>query len=174
MKARMTQMGLGIGAVLIAVGVAAGAMAANQNTNGEQPPFRGGRMGPKGPGPGFGPLGMLGPIQRLGLTDAQKDQVKSIVDARTEEFRALGERARDARRALQDAIAADPVNDATIRQKSADLALVEADLAVASAHARADVVKLLTAEQREQLKKLAEERNTPGGPDGRGGRGRRP
>ena len=174
MKERMKRMGLGIGAALIAVGVAAGAMAANQNTNGDQPPFRGGRMGPKGAGTGFGALNMLGPIQRLGLTDAQREQVRSIVDARAEEFRALGERARDARRALQDAIAADPVNDATIRQKSADLALVEADLAVAGAHARAEVIKVLTAEQREQLKKFAEERTAPGGPDSRGGRGRRP
>jgi Spy/CpxP family protein refolding chaperone len=167
MNARITRIGLGIGAALIAVGIAAGAVAANQNTNGDQPPFRGGRMGPMGPGPGFG---LLGPIQRLGLTDAQKDQVKGIADAHAEEFKALGERAREARRALQEAIAADPINDATIRQKSAEVAAVDADLAVASAHARSEVLKVLTAEQREQLKKFAEERDARGGPRGRGGR----
>jgi Spy/CpxP family protein refolding chaperone len=172
MKARITRIGFGLGAAVIAVGIAAGALAANQNTNGNQPPFRGGRMGPMGPmgpGPGFG---LLGPIQRLGLTDAQKDQVKGIAGAHAEEFKALGERAREARRALQEAIAADPINDATIRQKSAEVAAVDADLAVASAHARAEVLKVLTAEQREQLKTFAEERGARGGPGGRGGRGR--
>jgi Spy/CpxP family protein refolding chaperone len=157
---RMTRVGLGVGAALIALGLAAGAMAANQNTSDGQPPFRGGRMGPgvMGRGPGIGPLGMLGPIQRLGLTDAQQAQVKAIVESRAEEFRALGERAQDARRALQEAIATDPVNDVTIRQRSAELAAVEADLAIASAHARAEVIKILTTEQRQQLEKFAADR----------------
>jgi Spy/CpxP family protein refolding chaperone len=156
---RMTRIGLGVGAALIALGLAAGAMAANQNTSGGQPPFRGGRMGPGavGRGPGIGPLGMLG-LQRLGLTDAQQEQVKAIVASRAEEFRALGERAQEARRALQEAIATDPVNDVTIRQRSAEVASVEADLAVASAHARAEVIKILTAEQRQQLEKFTAER----------------
>ena len=169
----LTRVGLGIGAALIALGMAAGAVAAHQNTNGEQPPFRGGRMGPPmGRGPGSGPMGMLGPIQRLGLSDAQKEQVKGIIESRAEEFRTLGERAAAARRGLQGAMTADPVNDALIRQKSAEVASVEADLAVASAHARAEVLTILTGEQRGQLAQLATERGGPGGHRG-AGRGRR-
>ena len=112
MSRHITKIGFGIGAALIAVGMAAGVMAANQNTNEQQPPFRGGRMGAPmdRQGPGFGPLGrMLGPIQRLGLTDSQKEQVKGIVDSHAEEFRTLGERARTARQALETAIGASGV-----------------------------------------------------------------
>lgn len=169
MITRMRHIGLGIGAALIASVMAAGVTAAHQNTNGDQAPLRGGRMG----GPGPGPLGMLGPIQRLGLTDEQKQQVKGIVDSHAEELKALAERGRTARQALEAAISADTVNDATIRQKSADVAAVDADMAVAGAHVRADVLQILTAEQRAQAKKFAAERPERGGPGGRGGpRGR--
>ena len=168
MKMRMTRIGLGIGAALIAVGMAAGVMAATQNTNADQPPFRGG--GRMGPPPMEGPFGML-PVQRLGLTDAQKDQVKSIMQAHAEEFKALGDRSREAHQGLEAAIGADPLNDSLIRQKSAELAAVDADMAVAGAHARAEVVQILTAAQREELKKITADRDARGGPRGRGGRG---
>lgn len=169
MSTRLTRVGVGIGAALIAVGMAAGVMAANQNTNGDQPPFRGGRMGPMGPGPG--PLGMLGPIQRLGLTDPQKDQVKSILDSHASEFKALADRGREARKALEAALTADSVDDAAIRQKSSEVAAVDADMAVTGAHVRAEVLQILTAEQRAQLKTLAADRAERGGPGGRGGFG---
>jgi Spy/CpxP family protein refolding chaperone len=169
-------MGLGFGAALIAVGMAAGVTAAAQNTNDGQRPFRAGRMGgPMRPGgPGMGLLGMI-PIQRLHLTDAQKDQVKGILDSKKEEFKALGDRARVAHTALQAAMTADELNDAAIRQASAQVAAVEADMAVAGAHARAEVLQILTADQRAELKKLQAERpgRGPGGPGGRGGRGQR-
>jgi Spy/CpxP family protein refolding chaperone len=169
----MARIGLGIGAALIAVGMAAGVMAATQNTSGDQPPFRGGPMGPGGPGR-MGPMGLLGPIQRLGLSDTQKDQAKAIMQAHAEEFKAIGERARAAHIALDQAVMADPVDDAAIRQKSSEAAAVDADMAVASAHARAEVFQILTPEQREQLKKFAAAREERGGPGGPGGRGRGP
>ena len=174
MSNRLTRLGLGVGAALIAFGMAAGAMAANQNTNnGTQPPPRGDRGGrPMGPGA----FGMLGPIQRLNLTDAQKDQVKGILDSHAAEFKSLGDRGRAAHDALQAAVNADAVDDAAIRQKSAEVAAVDADMAVTGAHVRAEVLQVLTAEQRAELKKLQAERpdrGGPGGPGGRGGRGGR-
>jgi Spy/CpxP family protein refolding chaperone len=168
MSKRTTRIGLGIGAALIAVGMAAGVLAAKQNTSGNQPPFRGGPMGPLPMGPGgpgrMGPMGLLGPIQRLGLSDEQKNQVKTITESHAEEFKALAERARAAHDALNQAMMADSPDDAAIRQKSAEAAAVDADIAVASAHARAEVFQILTAEQREQLKKWAAGREGRGGP----------
>ncbi|MCC7418444.1 MAG: Spy/CpxP family protein refolding chaperone [Acidobacteria bacterium] len=168
MSIRMKGVATGLAAAALAVGLAAGTAAATQNTSG-QPRSRGAGMGPGGMGPGAGALGMLGPIRRLDLTDAQKDQVRNIVQSHAEEFKTLADRSRDARRALQAAINADPIDDAAIRQKSAEVAAVQADMAVAGAHVRAEVLQVLTPAQRERLKTLTAERQTA---TGRGRRGR--
>jgi len=159
MTATVKRMAVTLGAGLIALGVSAGvyAHAQDQNTNPQPPPFRGGRMGPGGPGGRFGgpggPMGMmpmLGP--QLNLTDAQRDQIKTIADSHRDEWKALADRGRTAHLALDDAINADPVNEAAIRQKSADASAVDADIAVARAHAHAEVFQILTADQKTQLK----------------------
>jgi protein CpxP len=162
MTATVKRMAVTLGAGLIALGVSAGAYvhAQDQNTNPQPPPFRGRGMGPGGPGRGGpgGPMGMLpmlGP--QLGLTDAQKDQIKTIADTHKDEWKALADRARTARLALDAAIAADTVDDALIRQKSAEAAAVDADTAVARAHARAEVLQILTADQKAQLKTMQAE-----------------
>lgn len=181
MNERMTRVGLGIGAALIGIGLAAGVATATQNTNGQEPPFRGGRMGPPPMGPGgpggpgrMGPMGLIGPMmERLGLSDAQKDQVKTIMQSHADELKALADRAGAAHHALDQVMMADAVDDGAIRQKSADVAAVDADMAVASAHVRAEVVQVLTAEQKDQLKKIMARRQERGGPGGPGrGRGR--
>jgi periplasmic protein CpxP/Spy len=100
----------------------------------------------------MGPMGL--PLARLGLTDAQKDQVKTIMEAHAEEFKALGARAASAHEALNAATMADTLDDATIRQKSADVAAVNADLAVAGAHVRAEVFQILTPDQKTQAKQM--------------------
>ena len=162
MTATVKRMALTLGAGLIAVGVGAGAYlhAQDGNTNQQPPPFRRG-MGPGGPGgpgrfggPG-GPMGMLPPLgPRLNLTDAQRDQVKGIADAHKDEWKALFDRARAAHLALEQAVTADTVNEAVIRQKSADASAVDADIAVTRAHAHAEVFQILTADQKTQLGKL--------------------
>lgn len=167
MTARITRAALTLGAGLIAVGLGAGAYvhAQDQNTSPQAPPFRGRGMGPGGPGRGpggpggpGGPMGMLpmlGP--QLNLTETQRDQIRTIVESHKDEWKALADRGRAAHTALDDAIAADAIDEALIRQKSAEAAAVEADLAVARAHARAEVVQLLTADQKAQLKSMQSE-----------------
>jgi protein CpxP len=161
-------MALTVGAGLIAAGVSAGAYlhAQDGNTTPQPPPFRRG-MGPDGPGgpgrfggPGGrgGPMGMLpmlGP--QIGLTDAQRDQIKAIADAHTNEWKALADRAQTAHEALNDTVIADAIDEATIRQKSAEVAAIDADLAVARAHAHAEVFQILTSEQKAQVKKMQAE-----------------
>lgn len=91
---------------------------------------------------------------RLGLTDAQRDQVEAIAQSHRDEWKALGDRALTARQALNAAIAADTIDEAAIRQRSADLAAVEADIAVARAHARAEIFQVLTPDQQAQANSL--------------------
>ena len=114
-------------------------------------------MGPGGP-MGIGPDGALGMLRRLGprlgLSDAQQDQIKSIAQSHLEEWKALGDRARAAHQALDAAIAADTVDDALIRAKSAEVAAAQADIAVASAHARAEAWQVLNDDQRAQAKQI--------------------
>jgi len=171
---------LALALTVIALGVTAGVRASDQNTNQDPRPFRPGGPGrfggpgmPGGPG---GPLGMprmLGP--ELNLTDAQKEQIKSIAESHREEWTALADRERAAHEALTAAVfgnGADTVDEALIRSKSAELGVVQADVAVASARTRAEVWQLLTPEQQAAAKKMQSELSArrPSFPRGRGPR----
>lgn len=161
MTATVRRIAFGVGASLIALGVTAGVYATAQNTNQDPRPFSGRGRGPGGPGgpgrfggPG-GPMGMLpmlGP--QLNLTDTQKNQIKNLATSHKDEWKALADRARTAHEALNDAVTADAVDESLIRQKSLDAASVDADMAVARAHAYAEVLQILTADQRAQLKTM--------------------
>ena len=155
------------GAIALAMTVAG--RASDQNTNQEQRPFngshteRGGRgmFGPGGPG---GPLAMLrimGP--ELNLSDAQKQQIKNLAETHRDEWRALADRERTAHQALTAAIMADAIDEGLIRSKSAELAVVQTDVALAAARVRAEVWPLLNADQQARLKQMQES-----GPRGRG------
>ena len=179
MTATVKRLSLTLGAVLVAAGLGAGAYvhAKDQNTNPQPPPFRGGRMGPGGPGGRFGgsggPMGlmpMLGP--QLNLTDAPRHQNKASADSHKDEWKALADRGRTAHMALDATIAADTVDEAAIRQKSADASAVDADIAVARAHAHAEVFQILTADQKAQVKSMQAEmkKRMAGRQDARRGR----
>src|SRR5262245_9860918 len=149
---------LGIATSVFALGIGAGAYAAAQSTSQDQRPRMGRGMGPGGPGRG-GPMGMLPMLAReLNLTDAQKDQIKAIGESHREEWKALADRGRSAHEALQQAVTAETVNEAVIRQKGAEVAAVEADLAVARARANAEVFRILTPEQKAQALEQAKQR----------------
>jgi Spy/CpxP family protein refolding chaperone len=59
-----------------------------------------------------------------------------------------------ARRALEDAVASDTFDEATVRTRSAETAMVEADMTVARARIYSEVFQSLTADQQTQLKQL--------------------
>ena len=103
----------------------------------------------------MGMLPMLGP--EIGLTDAQRDQVKAIAESHKADWRTLAERARTVHIALNEAVTASPIYEALIRQKSSEVAAVDADMAVARAHAYAEVFQLLTPEQKEKVKARKQE-----------------
>jgi Spy/CpxP family protein refolding chaperone len=157
MTATVKHVVLGTAAVLVALGAGAGVFvhAQDQNTNPPARPFMG-RGGPGGRfgGPG-GPMGMLPMLGReLNLTDAQRDQIKAIAQTHASEWQALAERERTVHAALNAVVTADTIDEAAIRQKSSEVAAVDADMAVARAHARAEVMQILTADQKAQLKAM--------------------
>jgi periplasmic protein CpxP/Spy len=89
-----------------------------------------------------------------GSWDAQKDQIKTIADSHKDDWKSLADRARTAHGALNQAVTADTVDEALIRQRSADVAAVDADMAVARARVHTEVSQILTSEQKTKLKSL--------------------
>jgi len=160
MTVTVKHVALGVAASILALGVAAGVYvhAQDQNTNEPHRPFMGRGMGPGGRGGPGGPMGMLPRLGRqIGLTDAQRDQIKTIADSHKEDWKNLADRARAAHGALLDAVTADTLDEALIRQRSAEVATVDADMAVARARAHAEVFQILTAEQKTKLQSLRTE-----------------
>jgi len=118
----------------------------------------------RGPGGGAAPFGPGGPggrgfaagfaLGQLDLSDAQKQQVRAIMQRHREQSRATMERVQEAMQAQRAAINAVPVNEAAVRQASAALAAVQADAAVEQARLHADIFSILTVEQQEKAKQL--------------------
>jgi periplasmic protein CpxP/Spy len=162
MTKSMTRIGAAVGAAILTVGLgtAAQSIAGDQN----QPPAADGRRG----GPGFGgpgrgrggpggPMGPLGglPLRELNLTESQREQVRTIVESRESETRAIGERAMAAREALHAATTSPSFDEGLVRARAAEVAAMDADLAVARARIFADVFQILTPEQQAKAKEIS-------------------
>jgi len=107
--------------------------------------------GPGGPGGRFAAPFALG---QLDLSDAQKQQVRDIMQRHREQSRGTMERLQQAVQAQRVAINQVPVNEAAVRQASSALAAVQADAAVEEARLHADIFSVLTVEQQEKAKQL--------------------
>lgn len=143
--------------VLVAAGLVAAlaggaAIAVAQSPQGGGPgiggPGRGGmRGGPRGFG---GPMGDLG-LRGIDLTDAQRDQLRTIMESHKQEFEAVRTKLREAHQGLATATNAQAVDEAAIRARSTALATALADEAILRAKVRVEVNGILTAEQLQQL-----------------------
>jgi len=125
------------GGVLALAGLFAGRLAA-----GAIPGTASSHYGP----PRFGRI-----AKALDLTDGQRAQIKDILKSHGSDIQSQLKAGMDARRALREAILADPVDEATIRARAADLARVEGDGAILFAHVRAEVYPLLTDAQKQKI-----------------------
>jgi len=147
---RLVLLAAGIAGALLAAVLLVGAVAevAAQDGRGRPGFARGGGGG----------LGLFGPggagIEGANLTEAQKDQVKAIVESRRDEMRGLLDRQAQARRALAASAESGHVDDAAAN----DVGAASAALALAEARMRAEVFQLLTPEQRAAVQKRADER----------------
>jgi periplasmic protein CpxP/Spy len=124
-----------------------GGMGQGQRMGG---PGRGGRGGPGGPAP----MGIFPGLNQVGLTDAQREQVRSIMEQERQSAGEPGAKVRQADQALHTAILAD-VPDAQ--------AIEAAKAALNSAHAAeldhrvelmGKIAAVLTPAQRQQLAQL--------------------
>ena len=181
----------GVAVITAAIGVATTVQLAARNNQGggQDPAVQSGRrgpgmmgrgmMGPGGPGmrggPGGGPFGMFGPgLRGLDLTDAQREQVKAIMESHRDEQKAAGDKMMAARKALHEAIAAETFNEAAIRAAAGEVGAAEADAAVLQAKIHGEVFAILTPEQVKKAKELRSEMENRM-KEGRGrGRGMRP
>jgi len=149
-----------VGAVALTAGLAGTAYLSAQNSGsgGRAGLGRaGGGFGPGRGGPG-GPGAILGPaFQRLDLSDAQKARVKEILDSHQNDLRTLGTRSMTAHQALDTAPTSDSFDEAAVRTRSAELAAIDADMAVMRARVYNEVYQLLTPDQQKQLKQLRAE-----------------
>lgn len=87
----------------------------------------------------------------LGLTDAQKVQVKAIFQGNRDVLKPVISELRAERAKLQSLIHADSVDEAAIRAETAKIAGIQADLNVARAKAGVQFRAILTPYQREIL-----------------------
>lgn len=114
--------------------------------------------GAVGRGPGFGRWagspGLMLPLRQLDLTDAQRTQVRQLVERHRSEVRPLMERLQTAAAAQRQAMEAALVDEGRIRTATEQLAQVQADLAVQRAHLQSEIVALLTPEQQQRLQQL--------------------
>ena len=118
----------------------------------------GGGAGATGGGGGQGRRGG-GPMANL--SDEQREALRTL----NTDTRELNTKLSEARKELNGAVYAETINEATIREKSAAVAKIEADVAVARAKGFAKIRDKFTAEQIDGFK------NMPGFGGGFGGRG---
>ena len=119
---------------------------------------------PPGPPPGRGPGvdgGML--LSLLDLTDSQKSRVSAINADERAVSEPIAAQLRDARKAVEDAIATGHFDEVQIRSLAASEAQLQVELTVSRARRQAAVYQVLTTEQKTRLAKLQEaQRSTQG------------
>jgi periplasmic protein CpxP/Spy len=109
---------------------------------------RGGRGGPGGPG---GPMGVFPGLGQVGLSDAQREQIRSIMEQERQTAGGPGEKVRQAEEALHAAVLADtPDQQAIEAAKGAANAAHAAELN-ARVELMAKIATVLTPAQRHQL-----------------------
>jgi Spy/CpxP family protein refolding chaperone len=171
-QTRIEVVGGVIGAAVVAAVLVATVVSAAAQGPGHGIRHRGGPGGPGGPGRGG--LGLNLPS----VTDAQRQQIQSVVQSHREETRALVTRERAARQALRASAETGQVDQG----QASELGAATAALAAARAQTHVEVLQVLTPEQREELTAKRDAMKAwrdarPGAADGRGrrgGRGNRP
>jgi Spy/CpxP family protein refolding chaperone len=155
---------LAAGALALTFAAAAPLVAGDDQGRQGPPPMGGGPFfgpgpgGPRGPGGPMGLLGDLGPaIRHAEVTEDQQAQIKGVIDSHRDEFKAIGDRMKAARDGMRAIVEADTIDENAIRAKAADVAAVEADMAVLGAKVRAEILGLLTPEQLERVKQFRAE-----------------
>jgi protein CpxP len=97
-------------------------------------------------------------LAALDLTDAQRQQVRDVMQRHREEMQEGGRRLRAAYDAQRNAIETVPVNEGLVRSTSQELAAAQTDMAILQARIHSEVFSLLTPEQQAKAKELKDRR----------------
>jgi Spy/CpxP family protein refolding chaperone len=116
------------------------------------------RQGPGHHGPDGG-----GPLHALGLTDAQKEQVKAIHEAERTKIEPYLKQLEDARTALKEATAKGQFDETKVRAIAATQSQAQIELTVSRARTEAAVYKILTPEQQAKVEQLHAQHKPEGG-----------
>ena len=120
--------------------------------------------GPSGAGGGPGGHPHFKMIaKKLGLTDAQQTNAKSIFQGNKDVMKPIFDSLRTERDALQTLLHADTVDEAAIRSQTAKIAGIEADMNVNRAKMGVQFRAILTPEQLTTLKTIQMEKPHRGG-----------
>ena len=144
-----------MGAFIVALGLGATlpfASWAQDQPQAQTEPGRHGGRGPGGPGGRMGgPMGGLFAFREVmrDLTDAQREQVKAIHEKHADRIRPIAERARTAREALDNAVLSG--NAGNLQALSIEVGNAETELTFAQAQVQAEIVNVLTAEQKQKI-----------------------
>lgn len=91
-------------------------------------------------------------MSALNLSQAQRDQIRSLREAQRADSQALREKLRAARQQLRQAMSADVPDEAAVRSAAGAVAALQADEAALRARGKGQLMKVLTPEQQAQLK----------------------
>jgi len=154
---------LTIAAAAIVVTTTIAATAAGQSPVGRGPGGGPGRGGPGGPMP---------VLRQLNLTDAQREQIKTLTDAERAARTQSGGQAPartlfELQQSLQAAIFADTPDTAQIDQLKANIAEAEAAALAGRIDLQVKIAQILTPEQRAQARELTAQRANRVGRAGR-------
>lgn len=92
--------------------------------------------------------------EKLGLSEDQVSQIKTVVGGQRENIADLVARFRDARVGLRDAIQAKDATEESVRAAAAKVAAVESDMAVQRLKLSREISPILTDEQRTKFVEL--------------------
>lgn len=110
------------------------------------------QMGPGFPHGGPHAARMFEHLSRaLDLSDAQQLQIRNVLKTHADEILPLVKSGMDARRALHDAVLAQPTDEAAIRALAQQVGAVHGDGALLFARIRAEIWPILTPEQQQKF-----------------------
>ena len=92
----------------------------------------------------------------LNLTQAQRDEIRTLREAQRKDAQPLREKMRAARQQLREAMRADVPDEAAIRSAAGAVAALQADQAVRQARARTQFLSVLTPEQQARMQQARE------------------
>jgi Spy/CpxP family protein refolding chaperone len=97
-------------------------------------------------------------FKKLNLTDAQKQQIESIMKSNRPQMKAASLAVLNAQKAVDQAIVSNPNDEATIRSLSATLESARTEQTVEKARVHAQVLKVLTPDQQQQMAQFKQKR----------------